>query len=94
MAVRGTASHAGRCPKSPVHKIWGSRRSGRLGEPPGASEGLDDAPHRLRPPSCPADRPGDLYGSIIRTFGIMPRGTGGRSASEKSGRAIQLETAK
>ncbi len=33
MAVRGTASHAGRCPprgpKAPVHKIWGSRLRSR-----------------------------------------------------------------
>ena len=49
MAVPSTASRAGRGPKA-----LGSRRSGRAGEPPGAS----------------ADRPRDLYGSIIRTFGI------------------------
>ena len=40
----------------------------------GASAGLDDAPHRLRPPSCPPlgplHRPRDLYGPISRTFGI------------------------
>jgi len=53
VAVRGTASRGRRCPKSPVHKTRGSRRAGRLGEPPGASEGLDDVPHRPRPPSCP-----------------------------------------
>ncbi len=35
-----------------------------------ASAGLADAPHRLRPPSYPADRPRDLYGPISRTFGI------------------------
>ncbi len=34
MAMRGIASRAGRCPKAPVHKIGGSRRSGRAGEPP------------------------------------------------------------
>jgi len=38
-----------------------------------ASESLADVPHRLRLPSCPADRPHDLYGSIIRTFGISRR---------------------
>ncbi len=69
MAMRGIASRERRCPPLGP-KALGSRRSGRLGDPPGASEGLDDAPHRLRPPACPADRPGDLYGSIIRTFGI------------------------
>ena len=50
-----------------VPVAWANRRS--------ASAALaaiwdSGAPHRLRPPSCPADRPGDLYGSIIRTFGI------------------------
>ena len=38
-----------------------------------ASESLDDVPHRPRLPSYPADRPRDLYGSLIRTFGIIPR---------------------
>ncbi len=38
-----------------------------------ASVSLDDAPHRPRLPSCPSDRPRDLYGSILRTFGIDGR---------------------
>ncbi len=46
--------------------------SGRAGEPPGASESLDDAPHRLRLPSCPADRPRDLYGSLSALLGMIP----------------------
>ncbi len=29
MAVRGTASRGRRCPKNPVHKIWGSRLRSR-----------------------------------------------------------------
>ncbi len=82
MAMRGIASHAPRAqalgrPKAPVHKIWGSRRSGRAGDPAvgesvRASESLADVPHRPRLPSYPADRPPDLYGSLIRTFGISP----------------------
>ncbi len=45
MAVPSTASCGPRTqalggPKAPVHKIGGGRRSGRLGEPPGASESL------------------------------------------------------
>ena len=63
--MRGIASHAERRPKA-----LGSRHPGRAGDPPGASAGLDDARHRPRPPSCPADRPRDLYGSLLRTFGI------------------------
>ncbi len=39
----------------------------------GASESLDDVPHRLRLSSYPADRPRDLYESLIRTLGIIPR---------------------
>ncbi len=35
-----------------------------------ASGSLADVPHRLRLPSYPADRPRDLYGSLLRTFGI------------------------
>ena len=37
-----------------------------------ASGSLDDAPHRPQLPSYPADRPRDLYGSLLRTFGINP----------------------
>ena len=70
-------------PKAPVHKIWGSRRSGRAGEPAvgesvRASESLDDVPHRPRlpshppvgPPVGPTDRPRDLYGSLTALLGI------------------------
>ena len=32
LKAMGTASRARRCPKSPVHKIGGGRRSGRLGD--------------------------------------------------------------
>ncbi len=51
---------------------------GRAGEPAagesvGASESLDDAPQDPRLRSYPADRPRDLYESLIRTFGIIPR---------------------
>ncbi len=67
MAVRGNASggprpEALRCPpwgpKAPDHKIGGSRRSGRPGEPPGQGGSASGclaaiwdsgAPHRLRP---------------------------------------------
>jgi hypothetical protein len=47
----------------------------RVGEPAagesvGASESLDDAPHRLRLPFCPADRARDLYGSLSAILGI------------------------
>ncbi len=45
-------------------------RANRQWAPVGTSGSLDDVPHRLRPPSCPAERPRDLYGSILRTFGI------------------------
>ena len=60
-------------------KALGSRRSGRAGEPAagesvGASESLDDAPHRPRrpsyPPVGPTDRPPDLYGSLSTLFGM------------------------
>ncbi len=65
MAVRRTASRGRRGPKA-----LGNRRSGRAGEPPGASGSLADAPHRLRLPSGPADRPRDLYGSFLWIIGI------------------------
>ena len=72
----GIASPARRRPKAPAHKTWGNHRSGRAGEPAvgesvRASESLDDARHRPWLPSCPADRPRDLYGSLLRTFGII-----------------------
>ncbi len=96
MAVRGTASRAGRSPKA-----LGSRRSGRLGEPPGASGSLADAPHRPRLPSCPAARPRDLYGSIIRTFGMTGFGTftvskrGARKGrNPRTGEAIKIKASK
>ena len=37
-----------------------------------ASGSLDDVSHRLRLPSCPADRPRDLYGPLLRIIGIIP----------------------
>ena len=73
-AWRGDAGHREPCgtpPESPqsgsmgeaaVPVAWANRRS--------ASGSLDDVPHRPRLPSCPADSPGDLYGSLLRTFGI------------------------
>ncbi len=82
VAVRGTASRAGRSPplgpKASVHKTRGSRRAGRAGEPargaPAASGSLADVPHRPRLPSCPppgpTDRPRDLYGSFLWIIGI------------------------
>ncbi len=54
-------------PVGQANRQWASVR---------ASESLDDVPHRPRLPSCPplgpTDRQRDLYGSIIRTFGITP----------------------
>ncbi len=47
-------------------------RANRQRAPVGASGSLDDIPHRLRLPSCPADRPRNLNGSLFRTFGISP----------------------
>ncbi len=77
-ASRGSSLKAMGGPKAPVLKHGGGRRSGRLGEPPGASGSLDDVPHRLRLPSCPADRPGDLYGSLSALIGItVPGGASG-----------------
>ena len=52
-------------------KAWGCGRAVGGANRRGASGGLDDAPHRPRPPAGPADRPHDLYGSIIRTFGCL-----------------------
>ncbi len=66
------------CPP-PGRKPLGNRRSGRAGEPAvgesvGASESLDDVPQDPRrpsyPPNGPTDRLPDLYGSLLRTFGI------------------------
>ena len=76
-AWRGDAGH--RKPCAPSTRIGPSESPGPqdLGKPPfrsgrqtgsgrigGASESLDDVPHR------PTDRPPDLYGSIATTFGI------------------------
>ncbi len=83
-AWRGDAGHRKPCgtPSAPWPKTLGNRRFGRAGEPAvgesmRASESLADVPHRLRlpsyPPNGPTDRPRDLYGSLIRTFGIIPR---------------------
>ncbi len=45
-----------------------------VGESARASESLADVPHHLRlpsyPPNGPTDRLPDLYGSLLRTFGI------------------------
>ncbi len=66
-------------PKAPVHKSWGSRRSGRAGEPAvgesvRASESLADVP---QDPQLPSDLPvgptvrlHDLYGSLSTVLGI------------------------
>ena len=72
-----------RSPKAPVHKIWGSRRSGRAGEPAagesvGASESLDDVPQDPRlpsyppvgPPVGPPHRLPDLYESLSTLLGM------------------------
>ncbi len=61
MAVRGTASHGPRPqilgrPQAPVSVARANRRS--------ASGSLDDVPYRLRLPSCPADRPRDLWVNV------------------------------
>ncbi len=42
--MQGIASHAGRRPKAPVHKIWGGRRSGRAGEPAVSAVAVFDRP--------------------------------------------------
>ena len=57
--------------RKPSLEAWGEATSGRVGEPPGASGSLDDAPHRPRLPSCQADRPRDLYGSLSVQLGII-----------------------
>jgi len=51
-------------PRAPGRKPW-EAAFGRTGEPPGASGSLADDPHRPQLPSCPADRPCDLYGSLL-----------------------------
>ncbi len=51
------------------------------GESVGASESLDDVPHRPRPPSYPAERLHDLYGSLSTLLGI--RVTGGHADKKK-----------
>ncbi len=62
----------------PVHKHWAARKPWEAvvpvarAKPRMASESLDDAPHRRRLPSCPADRPRDLYGSLSTRIGIKP----------------------
>ena len=77
--MQGIASHAPHLKAMRRPKALGSRRSGRAGEPAagetvGASESPDDVPHRPRlpsyPPGGPSDRLPDLYGSLLRTFGI------------------------
>ncbi len=77
--MRDNGSHAPHLKAMGSPKALGSRRSGRAGEPAvgesvGASESLDDVPHRLRlptyPPVGPADRLRDLYGSLSTLLGI------------------------
>ncbi len=74
----------------PISKPWAARKpqSTRFGEAAvpvaranrrRASESRDDVPHRPRRPSYPADRPRDLYESLIRTFGISLRLTHNRN---------------
>ena len=62
----GASRAAGDAARKPwpaaVPVAWANRRR--------ASGSLDDAPHRLRPPFCPADRPRDLYGSLSALLGI------------------------
>ncbi len=75
MAMRDIGSHAPHLKAMGSPKALGGHRSGRAGEPAvgesvRASESLADVPHRLRLPSYPADRPRDLYESLIRTFGM------------------------
>ncbi len=91
MAMQGIASPAPRLKAMGSPKALGNRCSGRAGEPAvgesvGASESLDDVPHRPRlpfyppdgPPDGPTDRLPDLYGSLSRTFGIIhPSALGG-----------------
>ncbi len=95
--MRYIVRNAGRRPKA-----LGNRRSGRAGEPAAgdsvrASESLDDVPQDPRlfsyPPIGPTDRPPDLYGSLSRTFGIVPRtvdisrsrGPGSRAGRARAG---------
>ncbi len=73
--MRDIGSHAPHLKVMRSPKALGNRRSGRAGEPAvgdsvGASESLDDVPHRLRLPSYPADRLRDLYGSLSALLGI------------------------
>ena len=79
----------------PIHKHWAVRKPWEAAVPVAranrrrASGNLDDARHRRRLPSCPAHRPRDLYGSILRTFGITPRAnsSGGK---ERIGRISKM----
>ncbi len=77
--MRDIGSHAPHLKVMRSPKALGSRRSGRAGEPAvgesvGASESLDDVPHRPRlpsyPPLGPTDRPRDLYESLSTLLGI------------------------
>ena len=79
MAMQGIASPAPRPKVLGRPKALGSHRPGRAGEPAGgesvgASESLDDVPHRPRlpsyPPVGPTDRLPDLYGSLSALLGI------------------------
>ncbi len=82
MAMRDIGSHAPRLKVMGRPNALGSRRSGRAGEPAaresvGASESLDDVPHRLRlpsyPPVGPTHRLPDLYGSLSTLLGMSLR---------------------
>ena len=85
-AWRGDAGHRKPCgtpsesPGKPPVRSRGRTGSGRIG---GASESLDEAPHRPRlpsyPPVGPADRLPDLYGSLSAFLGITPRSLANKS---------------
>ena len=68
MAMRDIASRAGRRPKAPAHKAWGSRRPGRAGEPAvGAGGGVG------KPCRCPASPAAPLLpgGSPARSLWVI-----------------------
>ncbi len=60
----------------PVHKNWAARKPWEAAVPVAranrrrASESLDDAPHRPRLSSYPAERLPDLYGSLSALLGM------------------------
>ena len=68
MAMRGTASRAGRRPKASVWKHGGSRRSGRAGEPPECVGKPRRCPASPAAPLLPAPWPG---GSPTRSLWVI-----------------------